>query len=154
MIEEQQKKQLHELFIKQRFAVIATQASNEPYTSLVAFSSTEDLSYLIFATLRQTRKYENIRQNAKISMLIDNRENLSSDIKNAITVTVVGNASEIKDNRQHFIDIHHKKHPYLKEFLQNSNCALIGLSVEKISIVRQFLQITLLDLHKTDQKTS
>jgi len=154
MIEEQQKKQLHELFIKQRFAVVATQASNEPYTSLVAFSSTKDLSYLFFATLRQTRKYENIRQNAKISMLIDNRENLSSDVKNAIAVTVVGNATEIKDNRQHFMDIHLKKHPYLREFLQDANCALIGLSVEKIFIVRQFQQITFLDPQKADQKTS
>jgi nitroimidazol reductase NimA-like FMN-containing flavoprotein (pyridoxamine 5'-phosphate oxidase superfamily) len=154
MTAEQQKKKLHELFIKQRFAVIATQASNEPYTSLVAFSSTEDLSYLIFATLRQTRKYENILQNAKISMLIDNRENLSSDIKNAIAVTVVGNATEIKNNRQHFMDIHLKKHPYLCEFLQDTNCALIGLSVEKIIIVRQFQQITLLNPEKTDKKTS
>jgi nitroimidazol reductase NimA-like FMN-containing flavoprotein (pyridoxamine 5'-phosphate oxidase superfamily) len=154
MIEEQQKKQLHELFIKQRFAVIATQASNEPYTSLVAFSSIEDLSFLIFATLRQTRKYENILQNAKISMLIDNRENLSSDVKNAIAVTVVGNASEIKDDRQHFLDIHLKKHPYLREFLQDSNCALVGLAVEKIFIVRQFQQITFLDPRKADKKTS
>jgi len=154
MIEEQQKKQLHELFIKQRFAVIATQASNEPYTSLVAFSSTEDLSYLIFATLRQTRKYENIRKNAKISMLIDNRENLSSDVKNAIAVTVVGNATEIIDIRQHFMDIHLKKHPYLREFLQDSNCVLFGLAVEKIFIVRQFQQITFLDPRKADKKTS
>jgi nitroimidazol reductase NimA-like FMN-containing flavoprotein (pyridoxamine 5'-phosphate oxidase superfamily) len=150
MIAEQQKKQLHELFTKQRFAVIATQASNEPYTSLIAFSSTEDLSYFIFATLRQTRKYENIIQNTKISILIDNRENLSSDVKNAIAVTVVGNAFEIKDNRQHFMDIHLKKHPYLSEFLRDANCALVGLAVEKIIIVRQFQQITFLDPRKTD----
>jgi len=149
MTAEQQKKQLHELFTNQRLAVLATLSNNEPYTSLVAFSATEDLSYLIFATLRQTRKYENILQNAKISMLIDNRENLSTDIKNAIAVTVVGNATEIKDNRQHFMDIHLKKHPYLKEFLQDANCALIGLSVEKISIVRQFQQITFLDPQKS-----
>ena len=139
MLEEQQKKQLYELFLKQRFAVIATQTSNQPYTSLVAFSSTEDLSLLFFATLRQTRKYESILQNTKISMLIDNRQNLSSDIKNAIAVTIVGNASEIKDDRQRFMEIHLKKHPYLKDFLLDSNCALIGLSVEKISIVRQFI---------------
>ena len=154
MIEEQQKKQLQELFIKQRFAVIATQASNEPYTSLVAFSSTKDLSYLIFATLRQTRKYENIRQNAKISMLIDNRENLSSDVKNAIAVTVVGNATEIKDNRQHFMDIHLKKHPYLREFLQDSNCALVGLAVEKIIIVTDFQQLTFLNRQATENQFS
>jgi nitroimidazol reductase NimA-like FMN-containing flavoprotein (pyridoxamine 5'-phosphate oxidase superfamily) len=153
MIAEQQKKQLQELFKKQRFAVIATQTRNVPYTSLIAFSSTEDLSYLIFATLRQTRKYENILQNAKISMLIDNRENLSSDVKNTIAVTVVGNATEIQDNRQHFMDIHLEKHPYLREFLQDSNCALIGLAVEKIFIVRQFQQITFLDPRKVDKKT-
>jgi nitroimidazol reductase NimA-like FMN-containing flavoprotein (pyridoxamine 5'-phosphate oxidase superfamily) len=154
MREEQQKNQLHELFNKQRFAVIATQASNKPYTSLVAFSSTEDLSYLIFATLRQTRKYDNILQNAKISMLIDNRENLSSDVNNAIAVTVIGHASEIKDNRQHFMDIHLKKHPYLREFLQDANCALIGLSVEKIIIVRKFQQITLFDPQHTKKQPS
>jgi general stress protein 26 len=154
MREEQQKNQLHELFNKQRFAVIATQASNKPYTSLVAFSSTEDLSYLIFATLRQTRKYDSILQNAKISMLIDNRENLSSDVNNAIAVTVIGHASEIKDNRQHFMDIHLKKHPYLREFLQDANCALIGLSVEKIIIVRKFQQITLFDPQHTKKQPS
>jgi nitroimidazol reductase NimA-like FMN-containing flavoprotein (pyridoxamine 5'-phosphate oxidase superfamily) len=142
MTAEQQKKQLQELFIKQRFAVIATQASNEPYTSLVAFSSTEDLSYLIFATLRQTRKFTNIIQNPKISLLIDNRENLSSDVKNAIAITVVGTAHEIKDDTQRFIDILLKKHPYLAEFINNKDCALIGLSVEKFFIARQFQQTT------------
>jgi nitroimidazol reductase NimA-like FMN-containing flavoprotein (pyridoxamine 5'-phosphate oxidase superfamily) len=151
---DQEKKQLHEIFTRQRFAVIATQAGNEPYTSLVAFSSTEDLTYLIFATLRQTRKYENIRQNTKISMLIDNRANLSSDVKDAIAVTVVGQASEIKANKQHFMKIHLKKHPYLLEFLQDANCTLIGLSVEKIIIVRKFQQITHFDPQHTKKQPS
>ncbi|MBE3137944.1 MAG: pyridoxamine 5'-phosphate oxidase family protein [Thermoplasmata archaeon] len=102
---EQHKEQIHELFTKQRFAVLATQDGKKPYTSLVAFSTTEDLSYLIFATLRRTRKYTNIMKNKTISMLIDNRENLSSDIKQAIAVTIMGTANEIKENKQHFIDI-------------------------------------------------
>jgi general stress protein 26 len=142
---EQQKKQIHELCKKQRYAVIATQGNNEPYTSLVAFSATEDLSYLFFATLRNTRKYKNIIKNPKISMLFDNRENLSSDIKNAIAVAAVGNALEIQENRQHFIDIHLKKHPYLTEFIQNPKCALVGLTVEKFYVVQQFQQTTILD---------
>jgi len=145
MTAEQQKKQLHELFTNQRLAVLATLSNNEPYTSLVAFSATEDLSYLIFATLRQTRKYENILQNAKISMLIDNRENLSTDVKNAMAVTVVGIASEIKEKQQYFLDIHFRKHPYLREFLKNENCVLVGLSIEKIIIVTDFQQITFLN---------
>jgi len=143
MTTEQEKKLIRELFAQQRFAVIATQGSNEPYTSLVAFSASDDLSHLIFATLRKTRKYTNILQNAKVSILIDNRENVSADVENAIAVTAVGNAHEICLKKQRFIDIHLKKHPYLSEFLQDKNCALINLSVEKYYLVHQFQQITI-----------
>jgi nitroimidazol reductase NimA-like FMN-containing flavoprotein (pyridoxamine 5'-phosphate oxidase superfamily) len=135
-------KLFRKLCTEQRFAVVATQSGTDPYTSLVAFSATKDLSYLIFATLRQTRKFTNIIQNPKISLLIDNRENLSSDVKNAIAITVVGTAHEIKDDTQRFIDVLLKKHPYLAEFINNKNCALIGLSVEKFFIARQFQQTT------------
>jgi len=154
MKKEQQKKQLHELFTNQRLAVLATLNNNEPYTSLVAFSATEDLSYLIFATLRQTQKFNNIIQNGKISMLIDNRENLSTDVKNAMAVTVVGIASEIKEKQQYFLDIHFRKHPYLREFLKNENCVLVGLSIEKIIIVTDFQQITFLNRQATENQFS
>jgi heme iron utilization protein len=144
----EEQKLFRKLCTQQKFAVVATQNDTEPYTSLVAFSATKDLSYLIFATLRQTRKFTNIKKNPKISMLIDNRENLSSDVKNAIAITVVGTAYEIKDDTQSFIDILLKKHPYLTEFIRNKNCALIGLSVEKFFIARQFQQETIRDKKK------
>jgi nitroimidazol reductase NimA-like FMN-containing flavoprotein (pyridoxamine 5'-phosphate oxidase superfamily) len=140
-MKEEQRTLFRQLCTKQRFAVIATQNGTEPYTSLVAFSATKDFSHLIFATLRQTRKFTNIIKNPKISMLIDNRENLSSDVKNTIAITVLGTAYEIKDNTQHFMDIHLKKHPYLTKFVQNPNCALIGLSVKKFYMVQQFQQV-------------
>ena len=148
----EEQKLFRKLCTQQRFAVVATQSDTEPYTSLVAFSATKDLSYLIFATLRQTRKFSNIKKNPKISMLIDNRENLSSDVKNAIAITVVGTAYEIKDDTQRFIDILLKKHPYLAEFIRNKNCALIGLSVEKFFIARQFQQETIRDNKKNRMK--
>ena len=141
----EEQKLFRKLCAQQRFAVVATQSDTEPYTSLVAFSATKDLSYLIFATLRQTKKFTNIKKNPNISMLIDNRENLSSDVKNAISITVVGTAYEIKDDTQHFIDILLKKHPYLTEFIQNKNCALISLSVENFFIAQQFQQETIRD---------
>jgi len=139
----EKQKLFRRLCTQQRFAVVATQSDIEPYTSLVAFSATKDLSCLIFATLRQTRKFINIKKNPKISMLIDTRENLSSDVKNAIAITVVGTAYEIKEDTQRIIDILLKKHPYLAEFIKNKNCALIGLSVEKFFIAQQFQQETI-----------
>lgn len=148
----EEQKLFRKLCTQQKFAVVATQNDTEAYTSLVAFSATKDLSCLIFATLRQTRKFTNIKKNPKISMLIDNRENLSSDVKNAISITVVGTAYEIKDDIQRFIDILLKKHPYLTEFIQNKNCALIGLSVENFFIARQFQQETICDNKKNRTK--
>ncbi len=129
---------IRKLFTKQRFAVLATQNGNEPYTSLVAFSTKEDLSQIIFATLRQTRKYTNILHNPKVALLIDNRENLSSDVSKACAVTISGIASEIKDNNHFFIDLYLKKHPYLSDFVHNKNCALIAVSVENLHLVQQF----------------
>ena len=73
-------------------------------------------------------------------MLIDNRENLSSDVKNAVAITVVGTAYEITGDTQRFIDCFLNKHPYLAEFIQDKDCALLGLSVEKMFIARQFQQ--------------
>jgi hypothetical protein len=150
MIEGQ--KLFRKLCTQQKFAVVATQSDIEPYTSLVAFSATKDFSCLIFATLRQTRKFINIKKNPKISMLIDNRENLSSYVKNDFSITVVVSAYEIKDDTQCFIDILLKKHPYLTEFIQNKNCALIGLSVEKFLIARQFQQETIRNKKNRMQK--
>jgi len=133
-------KQTREFFIKQRFAVLAPHNDNEPYTRLVAFSFTEDLSQIIFPTLRQTRKYTNIMRNPKVAFLIDNRENLSSDVSNACAVTICGVASEIKENKDFFVSIYLKKHPYLSDFVYNKNCALIVVSVDTVHLVQQFQQ--------------
>jgi len=149
---DQEKKLIRKLFAQQRFGVIATQGGNEPYTSLVAFSASDDLSQLIFATLRETRKYTNILQNAKVSFLIDNRENVSADVENAIAITAVGTAYEIKNDTQCYIDILLKKHPYLTEFIQNKNCALIALSVEKFFVAQQFKHETIRDNKKNRMK--
>jgi nitroimidazol reductase NimA-like FMN-containing flavoprotein (pyridoxamine 5'-phosphate oxidase superfamily) len=54
------KKDLKELFRSQSLAVLATQEEELPYVTLVAFVSSEDLRYLLFATTRSTRKYANL----------------------------------------------------------------------------------------------
>jgi hypothetical protein len=78
-------------------------------------------------------------------MLFDKRENLSSVIENAIAVTTGGNALEIQENRQHFIDIHLKKHPYLIEFIQNPKCGLDGRTIEKFYVIQEVQKTTILD---------
>jgi hypothetical protein len=47
------RKDLQELFITQPLAVLSTQSEGQPYASLVAFATSEDLKALFFATTFQ-----------------------------------------------------------------------------------------------------
>jgi hypothetical protein len=49
----------------QRHAVLATVSDGQPYTSLVAFAMTTNMTSLVFATPRQTAKYRNILGNKR-----------------------------------------------------------------------------------------
>jgi len=140
---EKYKQKLKEILKNQRFAVIATQGKNEPYTNLVSFTSNENLKKIYFPTSKKTKKFENIIRNSKISILIDNRGNKPKDIKNAIAITAVGIAKEIISSEivNNFI----KKHPYLKDFINSYNCAMIEINVEKYIIVDNFQNVNIIN---------
>ena len=67
----------------QPLAVLATDAGNGPYASLVAVAVTPDLRQLFFTTLRATRKWANLAGNHHVSLLIDNRSNQVTDFSRA-----------------------------------------------------------------------
>lgn len=133
------KKNLKNILKKQKFAVIATQNKNEPYTSLVTFLAREDFKKIYFPTSKNTKKYENLSKNSKISILIDNRENKPKDIKNAIAVTAVGKSKETKDDK--IVNNFLKKHPYLKDFINSKDCIMIEINVEKYIVVDNFQNV-------------
>ena len=87
--------QMKALFTGQGLAIVSTQEHGQPYCNLVAFASTDDLKHLIFATNRATRKFANIDENPRVSILIDNRSNRISDFHEAVAVNAVGLAEEI-----------------------------------------------------------
>ena len=137
-------KKLEKLLHSQRFAVIATRGEKEPYTSLVAFIHSKDLKQIIFATLKNTKKYNNILKNSNVSMLIDNRVNKPEDIKKTIAVTVIGNADELQNNISYYKNLYLKKHPYLKDFIKSIDTILISIKVEKILLVDHFQNVRII----------
>ncbi len=141
-MKEKIKEKLKILFKEQRFAVIATQDKLEPYTNLVTFLVGEDFKKIYFPTSKNTKKYENLSSNSRISILFDNRVNKPKDIKNAIAVTAIGKSREIKDSE--IIKKFLKKHPYLKEFVNSADCAMIEIQVEKYIVVDNFQNVNIL----------
>lgn len=139
--------EIKRLLNSQLFGVIATNAENYPYTTLIGYAITEDYSELVFATIRETRKYKHIDKRSGVSFLIDNRTNNTMDIQDAIALTILGNAQEVNDNEyKHYQSLLLRKHPYFREFVMAPNCALIKVNIKKYIMVSNFQNVIELDV--------
>jgi nitroimidazol reductase NimA-like FMN-containing flavoprotein (pyridoxamine 5'-phosphate oxidase superfamily) len=131
-----------ELLESQRLAVLSTQGKEQPYSNLIAFAVRPDLQYLIFATTRATRKYDNLTKHPQVSMIIDNRTNETTDFAKASAVTVLGRASEVQgEERSQLLKIYLNRHPYLEGFVTSPNCALFSVKVERYIMVTRFQDV-------------
>ena len=138
----QLKKLLRELFRSQLFAALATQQLTRPYNNLVAFAATDDLKNIIFATRRATHKYSNLLANNNVSMLIDNRTNRDSDFRNAVAVTAVGSAEEVRESElEGLLSLYLIKHHNLEKFVHSPESALFKIKVKRYYAVRNFQEV-------------
>ena len=75
-------------------------------------------------------------------MLVDNRSNNDADFRNAIAVTAVGTAEEIKDSkRENLLHLYLAKHHSLEKFNHSPGSALFRIKVKKYIIVRNFQEV-------------
>ena len=131
-----------QLLLSQSLGVLSTQGEEGPYASLVAFTSSADLRHLYFATSRTTRKFANLARVPRIAMLIDSRANQSRDFHAARAVTVIGDAAPLDRQaadrlRSNYID----RHPYLKDFVTATSCALVDIRVARYILVERFQNV-------------
>ena len=122
--------ELIDLICSQSLAVLATHNKGQPYTSLVAFSGSQDLKQLFFVTGESTRKYANLTSDARAAMMIDSRSNQPSDIAEAMAATATGSVDIVSGIELiELQDIYLQKHPHLAEFLKSPSTRLIRLNV-------------------------
>ena len=94
--EDRLRKAIRSLLESQYFAVLSTKGETHPYCSLVGFVATADMSHIVFATMKATRKFRNLSADAFVSLLIDNRTNRIEDLKDASALTVLGEVCDIE----------------------------------------------------------
>ena len=140
-------KTIESLFMEQTLGVLATQKQGEPWGSLIAFASSENLKSIFFATPTFTRKYFNLTRDSRVALVIDNRENRPADFSEAIAVTASGNASILKSPRRKEAErIFLLKHPYLTSFVKSPTCAMIEITVDRYNLVDRFQEVVELQL--------
>lgn len=133
------KEKIQSLLDSQNLAVLATKRDGSPYNNLMAFAASSDLTYFYFVTNRSTRKFKNISEDDRASLLVDDRENTPSDFHRARAVTVLG--------RAHPLDGEHvavarrlllTRHPYLQNFVDSPTCQVFCFEVEVYYLVEAF----------------
>ena len=141
--EEQTRRLLEELLLSQRFAVLSTQSGAGPYASLIAFWVSEDLSRVVFATMRQTRKFSYLLASPQVALLFDSRSNRDADVQEATAVTATGTAAELTDEKARaaasgrFL----ARHPQLTSFVATPGCALVSVAVDVYYVVTHFQSV-------------
>ena len=137
---------LKDLCTSQKLAVVSTQSDGQPYASLVAFVTGDDLRHIYFVTARTTRKFANLTKEPRVAVLINSSANLESDFHEAISITVTGTAVEISDSeREKVLKLYLSKHPYLEDFAYSPSCALIKVATQSFYMVQNFQNV--MELH-------
>ncbi len=134
------------LLADQRFAVLATQDKDAPYTSLVAFAATPDLRRLMFPTRAGTRKFTNLETTPRVALLVDNRSNSAEDYRNAAALTIIGTVGvesglEADTGRA----LLRARHPGLTAFLAAPDCRIAAVGVDEYLLVTRFEAVARLD---------
>ncbi len=134
---------IKEILENESFGVLATGGEDECYTSLISFASNEGLNTLVFATPIDTKKFDMIRENENISILIDNRSNNEKSINDIAAVTSMGLARILKEKEEieKWSQVLVAKHSYLDEFISAETSAIVLVDISNYYYVSSFQEV-------------
>ena len=126
----------------QRLAVLSTVRGEQPYSSLMAYVHTPDLETLVVATGTATRKFFNLSQQPRVSLLVDTRSNCEADFHSAESLTIMGIAKQVEPNESEMLrSLYLERHPYLLDFISSPATVLIKITVRHYLLVNRFQNV-------------
>jgi general stress protein 26 len=154
-----------DLLAHSKFLHLATCSENVPHVSLMNYTFIEpkqddkceilktSQNLILVATPKNTKKFENLKKNSKVSILVhdwvtntNNQVNENSVLKllqsinqsevGELSVTLEGHVVKFledakSDEYSFFKDLHLKKNPDVKAFVEGDNTALILIQIDE-----------------------
>lgn len=128
--------QMQSLLRSKNMCVLATVGAGQPHCSLMAYITDENCRKLYMFTPRQTHKFRNLKENAKVSLLIDDRDAADRQQIRALTVygayQAVTDAVEIRQLLTQFVAVH----PHLKDFVHQSDVAPLCIRISAFLLLQ------------------
>lgn len=134
---------IRKLLESQAFAVLATQGKGLTVASLVTFDSSFDLKNIVFATPRNTEKFNLIDKDENISILVDDRSMHQDSINEISALTIIGRARILSNEKEilEWGNLLTKKHPNLASFVKAPTSAVILVEVVRYQYVKKFQEV-------------
>jgi nitroimidazol reductase NimA-like FMN-containing flavoprotein (pyridoxamine 5'-phosphate oxidase superfamily) len=131
------------LFRRERFAVLCTQGTGQPYGSVVAVAADEALARIVFATGRATRKYRLLEACDQVALVVDDRDRHPDELMSVEAVTATGRAREVSDGgeRACWAELLMARHPTLRDFVAAPSTALFCIDVVRYFHVWRFQEV-------------
>lgn len=119
------------------FGVLATENAGQPHTSLIAITYVESGQGLLFATYRNTRKFNNLAHNKRVSVLMDGRSRVGlCGTPTCLVLSAVGLVQDIGDAAYPaLLAAHLQHHPHLLAFTQAPDCVLLEVAIDAYQVV-------------------
>ncbi len=135
--------QIGRLVRERPYGVLCTQARSQPYGSLVALGSTDDLTAFVFATPTATRKYRLLSECDHVALVIDSRSGAPGELMDVEAVTVTGRARQVPRGPEfdRCAGLLRGRHPHLASFVHAESSALFRIDVIRYFYVCRFQEV-------------
>jgi nitroimidazol reductase NimA-like FMN-containing flavoprotein (pyridoxamine 5'-phosphate oxidase superfamily) len=131
------------LLDEQQYGVLCTQGGGQPYGSLVAFASTDDLQSVVFATPVTTRKFRLLSDCDHVALLIDSRARSTEDMMAIEAVTATGRAARVQPGPEfeRWANLLTSRHPHLAPFVKAPTSAVFLVTIYRYFHVSRFQEV-------------
>jgi nitroimidazol reductase NimA-like FMN-containing flavoprotein (pyridoxamine 5'-phosphate oxidase superfamily) len=127
----------------QLYGVLCTQTDKQPYGSMVAFASSDDLARFVFATPRATRKYRILTECRNVALVVNNARESPHDMMQIEAFTATGKAREVTtaSHDAMWARLLKARHAQLTEFIAAPSTALFVVEVVRYFLVHSFQEV-------------
>ncbi|MBU4438341.1 MAG: pyridoxamine 5'-phosphate oxidase family protein [Acetobacterium sp.] len=117
--------------------VLCTELNGNPHCSLMTYLLSDDLKVLYLVSTRESRKYQNLLTNPRVSVLVDTRQRLGTNpAENIVSVTFEGLFHPLADPETQIVRIHlAQAHPELNAILKNPDCVIFGIHLKSFLLL-------------------
>jgi nitroimidazol reductase NimA-like FMN-containing flavoprotein (pyridoxamine 5'-phosphate oxidase superfamily) len=129
---------MKDIIRKNDLCVLATVSEGEPHCSLMSYVSDETGYEIYLVSRRDTKKYLNMTQNSSVSLLIDNREEKTGQVRSNIkALTVKGEFHAITDpGKKDAVRVRFQtQHPHLMKFLNDHGVEVFSIKIESLQLL-------------------